>query len=206
MGVKLRVGQIKDLYDILYNLKEITKHLKPSVDNISDLPTDDNTHGDIRLCISDNNLYIWNNPTSSWDCKTSGNISGDGNGLDPANFYNKEQIDAKFNEIPNHTNLEILEKISQDDNGDITFDGKPLFIDSTILELYMSKADFISATNPTNVKKSDSSLEIEGIKLAEALTYYGKDSNGVIGFHPISNQSTVNIESLTDSDIDNMFT
>lgn len=48
---------------------------------------------------------------------------------------------------------------------------------------YMDKKTYESDVNVGNVKKSDSSLKIEGVNSSNPLTYYGKDSSGKIGFH-----------------------
>lgn len=69
---------------------------------------------------------------------------------------------------------------------------------------YMDKATYASDVNAGNVKKSDSTLKVDGVDNAKASSYYGKDTAGNIGFHELPTGGG-NLEFATDQDIDDMF-
>lgn len=69
-------------------------------------------------------------------------------------FYNKEEIDTKLENVEVNT--------------------------STLLD----KETYASKINSDSVKKADISSNIEGYDTSGEFTYYGKNKNGEIGFHP----------------------
>ena len=83
-----------------------------------------------------------------------------------------------------HENKDILEKLTLGTNGELLFDGKTIEVDVDLTE-YMKISEYASAINQGSVAKADKALEIDGVKQAHPLMYYGTDNNGNIGFHYI---------------------
>lgn len=77
------------------------------------------------------------------------------------------------------------------DNELYRYDGSEYIIisggNSTTVDLsdYMKISEYASAINQGSVAKADKALEIDGVKQAQPLMYYGTDNNGNVGFHYI---------------------
>ena len=68
---KLRQSQIKGLIDDLLKIKEQIKTFKAPIDLIENLPIKDNDPGDLRVCLEDGNIYVWNETDSEWRLSSS---------------------------------------------------------------------------------------------------------------------------------------
>lgn len=67
MGLtKIRQFQVKNLDADLLAIQEQMKTFKSPVALISDLPIENNNDGDLRVCLEDGNIYIWNATESEW--------------------------------------------------------------------------------------------------------------------------------------------
>lgn len=67
MGLtKIRQFQVKNLDADLLAIQEQMKTFKSPVALISDLPIENNNDGDLRVCLEDGNIYIWNATEIEW--------------------------------------------------------------------------------------------------------------------------------------------
>lgn len=63
---KIRQTQVKNLVEDLAIIKEQIKTFKAPVDLIENLPIEGNNPGDLRVCLEDGNIYVWNETDSEW--------------------------------------------------------------------------------------------------------------------------------------------
>lgn len=81
-----------------------------------------------------------------------------------------------------HLNKDVLDKFSVSTGGTLLFDGKDII--GIALTDYMTKTEYASSQAGV-VLKSEVANEVNGVRSAQPLMYYGTDSQGNIGFHYI---------------------
>ena len=64
---KIRQSQVKNLIEDLTLIKEQIKTFKPPVDLVTNLPLTYNNAGDMRVCLEDGNIYVWNDINKEWN-------------------------------------------------------------------------------------------------------------------------------------------
>ena len=64
---KFRQSQVKNLIEDLILIKEQIKTFKPPVDLVTNLPLTYNNDGDMRVCLEDGNIYVWNDINKEWN-------------------------------------------------------------------------------------------------------------------------------------------
>ena len=63
---KIRQSMVKDLERDLNLIREQIRTFKQPVALLENLPLTDNNDGDMRVCLEDGNIYIWNEADSEW--------------------------------------------------------------------------------------------------------------------------------------------
>ena len=74
MLTKVRQSQVLNLNDDLNKIKQQIKTFKEPISLLADMPLTDNNDGDLRVCLENGNVYIWNDKKQSWEL--SSGISG----------------------------------------------------------------------------------------------------------------------------------
>ena len=64
---RIRQNQVIDLEFELQQIKNQIKTFKEPVALFTDLPLDGNNNGDLRVCLEDGNIYIWNEVEQTWN-------------------------------------------------------------------------------------------------------------------------------------------
>ena len=64
--IKIRQWQVKNLVEDLNVIKEQIKTFRQPVALLENLPLENNNPGDMRVCLEDGNIYIWNETESEW--------------------------------------------------------------------------------------------------------------------------------------------